>query len=158
MNKKIIYKFKGLLVGVIALLFSFLLIAQETEIPMTATGTFEISLEPQQDKGSPAGRMIINKTYKGDIDGTGLGQMLSKRMENGHAVYFAIEEVNATIAGKKGGFTLLHKGVMTPEGQSLSIEIMADSGTGELASISGYCEIEIQDKTHFYTLHYQLSQ
>ncbi|NMP33311.1 DUF3224 domain-containing protein [Thalassotalea sp. M1531] len=123
---------------------------------MTATGTFDVSLTPQKDDSAPAGRMLINKTYHGDVIGSGVGQMVSKRIENGHAVYFAIEEVTATIDGKSGTFTLLHKGLMNPDGQSLSIEIMPTSGTGQLSSISGNCEIEQKDGVHFYTLHYQL--
>jgi len=145
-----------LLIVIAALFFVCELSANDKGNIMTATGTFDVLLEPQQDGKTPAGRMLINKVYKGDIQGTGIGQMLSKRMENGHAVYFAIEEVNATIDGKTGSFTLLHKGTMNPEGQSLSIEIMPSSGTGQLATISGTCDIEIKDKVHYYTLNYQL--
>ncbi|REL32161.1 DUF3224 domain-containing protein [Thalassotalea euphylliae] len=123
---------------------------------MTATGSFTVKLDPQQDKKTPAGRMLINKVYSGDIQGTGVGQMISKRTENGNAVYYAIEEVHASIAGKKGSFTLLHSGVMSAQGQQLSITVMPGSGEGELAGISGECIIEQKDGEHFYQFNYQL--
>jgi len=50
---------------------------------MSASGTFEVDLAPQEDLGSPAGRMLIKKIYLGDMNGSGIGQMISKRTENG---------------------------------------------------------------------------
>ncbi|WP_448211027.1 DUF3224 domain-containing protein [Colwellia sp. MEBiC06753] len=123
---------------------------------MKATGTFEVNVTPQHDTNCPAGRMLLNKVYSGDITGTGSGQMISKRMENGHAVYFAIEEVTATIAGHSGSFTLLHSGKMTPQGQTLSIEIMPNSGTKALSTISGSCDIQQENGVHHYHFDYQL--
>ena len=52
---------------------------------MSAKGQFEVSLTPQNDEFS-AGRMLIDKTYTGDLTGTGIGQMISKRTEAGSAV------------------------------------------------------------------------
>jgi len=48
---------------------------------MSANGTFEVELTPQDDPGFPAGRMQIKKTYLGDMSGSGIGQMISKRTE-----------------------------------------------------------------------------
>ncbi len=41
---------------------------------MSVNGTFEIKLTPQDDAGYPAGRMLIKKTYLGDMSGSGIGQ------------------------------------------------------------------------------------
>ena len=79
---------------------------------MSANGTFEVQLTPQEDAEAPVGRMLIKKSYVGDMSGSGVGQMISKRIEDGAAVYFAIEEFSGTVMGKSGGFTLLHKGYM----------------------------------------------
>ena len=54
---------------------------------MVARGTFEVELTPQEDLASPAGRMLIAKTYLGDMTGSGIGQMISKRTEDGAAIY-----------------------------------------------------------------------
>jgi len=123
---------------------------------MIATGTFEVDLTPQADTGFPAGRMVIDKTYSGDVTGTGVGQMISKRAEGGTAVYFAVEEFSGSVNGKKGGFTLLHEGRMTEDTQTLHIEILESSGSGELSSISGSMKIIQDSNGHTYELVYAL--
>ncbi len=128
--------------------------AQAKEKIMQATGTFEVQLSPQQDDQAPAGRMIINKVFSGDLKGTGTGQMISKRIEGGNAVYYAVEEVVATLNGKSGAFTLLHHGEMSASEQSLSISVMSGSGSGELKGISGNMEINIENGAHSYQFTY----
>lgn len=54
---------------------------------MTAKGKFEIDLEPQADPVAATGRMLISKTYEGDIEARGTGQMLSKRTDK-YSGYF----------------------------------------------------------------------
>lgn len=123
---------------------------------MTANGTFEVDLTPKEDVESPAGRMLIKKTYLGDMKGSGIGQMISRRTENGTAVYYAIEEFSGSVRGKNGGFTLVHKGYMSKESQSLDVAILEGSGSGELRDISGSMLI-IQDANgHGYELTYAL--
>lgn len=123
---------------------------------MIAAGTFVVDLSPQEDTKAPAGRMLIEKTYAGDLVGTGVGQMISKRTENGVAIYFAIEEVTASLDGKAGQFTLLHRGKMSAQEQSLDISILDGSGSDELSSISGTMRIIQQDGKHSYELDYEL--
>lgn len=123
---------------------------------MSANGTFEVELEPQADAGSPAGRMHITKTYQGDLQGSGIGQMISKRTENGTAVYYAIEEVSGSIDGMTGGFTLAHQGHMDKESQSLNVIIIEGSGRGDLQNISGQMRIVQDENGHAYELDFQL--
>ena len=45
-----------------------------------ASGTFDVKITPQKDEGigdATVGRMSIDKQYHGDLEGTGLGQMLA---------------------------------------------------------------------------------
>ncbi|MAD17205.1 MAG: hypothetical protein CL579_14195 [Alteromonadaceae bacterium] len=123
---------------------------------MTATGTFEVDLSPQEDEAAPAGRMLIDKTYQGDLVGKGIGQMISKRTDNGVAVYFAIEEFEGTLQGKSGTFTLLHNGKMSAEVQSLDIAILEGSASGELTGLTGAMRITQQDGKHSYELDFEL--
>lgn len=122
---------------------------------MIAKGTFEVNMAPQQDD-VPVGRFTLDKTFSGDVIGKGAGQMISKRLENGTAVYFAIEEFEGSINGKEGSFTFLHKGRMTSASQSLGISILEGSGSGELASISGSLSIHQEGGNHSYELKYKL--
>ena len=123
---------------------------------MSTSGTFEVNLEPQQDENAPAGRMIINKKYSGGIEGTGIGQMISRRTDGGVAVYYAIEEFEGSVDGKTGSFTLIHNGYMSSETQSLEIRILQGSGGGELAGISGSMDIIQNDGEHTFVLRFEL--
>ena len=123
---------------------------------MTAKGTFEVDLQPQADAESPAGRMVIDKTYSGDMSGSGKGQMISKRTEGGTAVYYAVEEFSGSVNGKNGAFTLVHKGHMTKDSQALDVEILDGSGSGELEGISGSMVITQDSSGHAYELTYKL--
>jgi len=100
--------------------------------------------------------MIIAKTYLGEMAGTGTGQMISKRIENGVAVYYAIEEFADSLNGKSGGFTLIHRGFMSSESQSLDITILEGSGTDELESVSGRMLITQDADGHRYELSFEL--
>jgi hypothetical protein len=123
---------------------------------MIAKGTFEVDLQAQADRDFPAGRMLIDKTYPGDMSGSGKGQMISKRTESGTAVYYAIEEFSGSVQGKSGAFTLIHKGHMSAESQSLDINILEGSGSGELENISGRMAITQDSDGHSYELVYEL--
>ena len=123
---------------------------------MTANGSFEIDLTPQEDIENPAGRLLIRKTYQGDMNGSGTGQMISKRTENGVAIYYAIEEYSGSVRGKNGGFTLVHNGWMSKDSRLLEVTILEGSGSGELQNISGSMAI-IQDASgHRYELTFEL--
>jgi len=123
---------------------------------MSAKGDFEVDLAPQPDSPAPAGRMILNKTYRGDMSGSGVGQMISKRTDNGTAIYFAIEEFSGSVDGRSGAFTLVHRGLMNAEAQSLEITILQGSGSGELATITGSMLITQSAGEHSYDLRYEL--
>lgn len=125
---------------------------------MKASGTFDITLEPQNDEVAPVGRMLIDKTYHGDIKGSGIGQMISKRTADGHAAYAAIEEFDGELNGKSGGFTLLHQGLMSADSQQLHVQIIEGSGHGELAGITGTLDIIVSEQGHSYELQFELSE
>jgi hypothetical protein len=123
---------------------------------MTTNGAFEVEMAPQADSLAPAGRMVLNKTYHGGMSGSGSGQMISKRTENGAAVYYAIEEFSGSVDGRSGAFTLLHQGRMTKDAQSLDVRILEGSGSGELVTITGSMLITQEEDGHGYELSYEL--
>lgn len=121
-----------------------------------AEGTFEVNLTPAQDE-TDVGRMSLDKTYAGPLSGVAKGQMLSLRTETaGSAAYVALEHFEGELEGKKGGFSLVHKGLMDKGATSLEVNIVPDSGAGELVGISGTLDIVIEDGKHFYVLEYQI--
>ncbi len=126
---------------------------------MTAKGTFEVKLKPQTDEvGDPTvGRMSIEKEFHGDLEATSKGQMLAVQGDvKGSAGYVAMERVVGTLAGRQGTFALQHTGTMDRGVPKLSVTVVPDSGTADLARISGRMAINIVEKKHFYEFEYEL--
>ena len=126
-----------------------------------ASGEFDVKIVPQKDEGigdPTIGRMSVDKTYRGDLEGVGLAQMLTGMSEavKDSGTYVAIERVRGTLQGRKGSFAVWHSGTMTRGAQNLIITVIPDSGTEELKGITGTMTIDIRDGKHFYGLDYTL--
>ena len=126
-----------------------------------ATGPFDVKLNPQPtyntDQAALLGRMSIDKQFRGDLEGTSKGEMLTAGSAiKGSAGYVAIERVNGTLDGRAGGFALQHTGTMDRGLPSLVITVVPDSGVGDLEGLSGTMSITIVDGRHFYVLDYSL--
>src|SRR5207302_1553049 len=70
------------------------------------------------------------------------------------AGYVAIERVTGTLHGRGGSFVLLHRGTMNRGAAELVVEVVPDSGTGELAGLAGRMTITIIDGAHSYVFEY----
>jgi hypothetical protein len=126
-----------------------------------ATGTFEVTLVPQPPSDDPAeamlARLLIAKQFRGDLEATSKGQMLSAGTETqGSAGYVAIERVTGTLAQRSGSFVLQHTGTMNRGVPQLHISVVPDSGSGELAGLNGTMTIDRSDGKHAYTFEYSL--
>ena len=127
-----------------------------------ATGTFEVKITPlaaEENIGDPMiGRLSLEKQYSGGMVGGSKGQMLgigTATKESGG--YVAAERFVGTVDGKKGSFSLQHSGTMQNGKFDLNVMIVPDSGTDELAGISGKMIIKIERSKHFYELEYSLT-
>ena len=127
-----------------------------------ATGTFDVKLTPQTDDkgGDPAlSRMTFDKQFHGDLEGTSKGQMLAAGDPKTSGVYVAIEKFSGTLKGRSGAFILHHTGLMTRGAPQLSIEVVPDSGAGQLAGLTGKLTINIAaDGKHSYDFEYTLPE
>jgi hypothetical protein len=126
-----------------------------------AIGTFEVKLTPQatDEKDSTLGRMSMDKQFHGDLEGTSRGEMLTGMTSvKGSAAYVAIEKLSGTLHGKRGTFILQHTGTMTRGASQLSVTVVPDSGTGELAGLAGKMTIKIADGKHSYEFEYTLNE
>lgn len=122
-----------------------------------AHGTFEVTLTPDEpDCG--IGRFHIEKTWSGDLAGTGRGVMLSAGdPERQRAGYVALETVEGTLDGRAGSFAFQQLGLMRPDAQELTYLVVPGSGTGDLTGIEGTLALDISaDGTHTYDLTYTL--
>ncbi|HEX5963764.1 MAG TPA: DUF3224 domain-containing protein [Gemmatimonadales bacterium] len=130
-------------------------------LTMHARGAFDVKLTPQAPDGgaqdSALGRMTIHKQFRGDLEGTSRGQMLTAMTQvQGSAGYVAIEQVTGKLQGRNGTFALQHTGRMHRGAPQLMITVVPDSGTGELAGLAGQMTITIADGKHSYDLEYTL--
>jgi hypothetical protein len=124
-----------------------------------ASGSFEVKLTPQAPEegvGDPTvGRMAIAKQFRGGLEAVSLGQMLTAMTDvEGSAGYVAIERVSGTLAGRRGTFVLQHSGTMTRGAGQLVINVLPDSGTGDLAGLTGTMNIIIDNGEHSYEFDY----
>ncbi len=126
-----------------------------------ATGTFDIKVTPlpASESGGGLGRLAIEKQYHGDLEGRGAGEMLTSGPPpgpNGSGGYVAIERVTGTLNGRSGSFVLQHSGTATRGKTTLSVTVVPDSGTGELAGLAGSMTIKMEAGKHSYDLAYSL--
>lgn len=127
----------------------------------TASGSFTVTLSPQAAESgvgdAAIARMGLHKQFEGGLRGQARGQMLAVRSAvEGSAAYVAIDVVEGELEGRHGGFCLHHRGVMTRGTPALEVFVVPDSGTGELAGLSGRLGIRIEGKAHFYDFDYEL--
>jgi uncharacterized protein DUF3224 len=129
---------------------------------MRATGPFEVKITPQASNeagdGMSMGRNSVEKQFHGDLEATSKAEMLTGMTAvKGSAAYVAIERITGTLKGKSGSFMMQHSGTMTRGAPSLSVTVIPDSGTGELAGIAGKMGVVIApDGKHSYEFEYTL--
>lgn len=127
----------------------------------TIEGEFDVKIIPQPAETSAAGdvigRMLLDKRFHGALDATSAGQMLAMRSKvAGSAGYVAMELVQGTLAGRAGSFVLQHSGAMNRGVASLSLNVVADSGSDALEGLVGNMEIIIAEGKHSYKFAYSL--
>ena len=72
------------------------------------------------------------------------------------AAYVAIEQGRGELDGLQGGFVLQHFGTMDKGQDSLILKVVPDSGTDELAGLTGSMKIRIEQGIHHYDFEYML--
>lgn len=133
-------------------------------MPSHATGSFEVKSTPQpsgfKTEDPKLGRTTGEKQFHGDLEATSEVQMLTAGTSvKGSAAYVAIEKVTGTLKGRSGTFILQHTGTMNRGAAQLTVTVVPDSGTEQLAGLSGKMNIIISaDGKHSYDFEYALPQ
>jgi hypothetical protein len=104
--------------------------------------------------------MSGDKQWHGDLTGVSKVEMLSfgTGAKGSSGGYVALEQFTGTLAGRTGTFVLQHSGTMTQGVPNLTITVVPDSGTGQLAGIAGTLNIVIADGKHSYDFEYTLPE
>jgi hypothetical protein len=126
-----------------------------------ASGTFGVKATPQSSddkgEGAPVGRFALDKQYHGELEAVGKGEMLTAGSPaKGSAGYVAIEKVRGTLGGRKGTFVLQHSGTMKRGALELTVRVVPDSGSGQLAGLEGKMTIKVAEGKHSYEMEYTL--
>jgi hypothetical protein len=124
----------------------------------TTTGRFDLASWDEETYDDAEGAMLKRvrntKRFEGGIDGTSEANLLMALALEDAAAYVGIERVAATVDGRKGTFVLRHSAVTTG---GLDIDVVPNSGTGDLAGLRGVLAIEKSPEgEHTYTFTYEL--
>ena len=126
----------------------------------TATGDFAVTgmteetyLERENGKLTRAGG---TQQFTGEFEGTGSVDWLMCYRDGG-ADFVGMQLVEGTLAGRRGSFVLSATGAYEGTTSTMRLEIVAGSGTGQLAGISGSAEfVAGPGPQGHYTLDYRL--
>jgi hypothetical protein len=134
-------------------------IQKDAVVMMRARGAFDVKITPVTTDPI-LGRMSLAKVLRGDLEGTSAGEMLTAGTSvKDSGAYVAVERVTGALHGRRGTFILQHSGTMTRGAQQLTITVVPDSGTEQLAGIAGTMKIIIdEDGKHFYDFEYTLDR
>ncbi len=132
-------------------------------MPRQIKGEFDVKRSPEPPcdlgDGAQAGHMRFDKRFHGDLNATSVVHMLAAMTSTeGSGAYVAIERIAGTLDGRSGAFLTQHSGVMDRGAPSLSLTVVPDSGSGELAGLRGSMKIDIVDGKHYYTFDYTLAE
>ncbi len=123
---------------------------------MEARGGFDVDIKAEASFADGIGRFAVTKVFQGDLTGSSAGEMLAIRTGTaGSAGYVLLERFTGTLAGKTGGFVLQHYGILQRGAPEQKIAVVPDSGTSELAGITGEMTIDAA-AGHSYVFSYTL--
>lgn len=125
------------------------------------TSPFEVTTWDQTSYDEPAegpvlARVVVHKTFSGDLAGTSVGEGLLSGSEGAQS-YMVLERVTGTLGGRVGTFVMQHGG--TVAGGEVVHQwglVIPDSGTGEMAGLTGTAAFEHDDAGARLSLDYTL--
>ena len=130
---------------------------------MRAQAEFTITtweeLASDERDGVTIARNHVAKTFTGDIEGESTAELLmATTSQDGSAAYVGFERMTVRMHGRTGTFLLRHAATMARGAPTAEWAIVPDSGTGDLAGISGSGTIA-QDAAggHTFTLEYEVA-
>ena len=124
---------------------------------MQAKSAFVIDkkdVQPVEWQGGQMSHTRFYKTFTGAVEGTSIVEAVMMAGDNdGASVYVGIERFECAVDGKSGTFLLTHAATHHASGGEAEWKIVAGSGTGQLAGITGHAQIL---PSHEFALTYEL--
>ena len=109
---------------------------------MLTNATFKVvgwDEEPydEPEDGPKLTRVQVKRSFTGDLSGTGNLMLVMTYLDSGIVSFMGFEKVVGSLGGRTGSFVLRHTGVHDGQGATAEHDIVAGSGTGELAGLEG---------------------
>jgi hypothetical protein len=129
-----------------------------------AKGTFTLNWDekpPYDDEpGASIARVTVTKRFSGGIEGTGVAELIKAMTDvENSAGYVGIERIKCRLDGREGTFVLQHAALSSAKnGQSISLDVIPDSGTGELKGLAGSMDVHPAPGEHEYVLTYHFEK
>lgn len=132
----------------------------ESALSHQANGSFQPTVaplpSPEGEAARSHGRYSLTKSWTGGMTGASAGELLGT-LQEGSGAYVAIERFTGVLDGRRGGFSLVHRGQMIAGGApDISVTIAPGTGEGELSGITGNMTLVLEGGRHDYVLNYRL--
>ena len=88
-------------------------------------------------------RASVSKSYQGDIQGEGKLEYLMMYRDDGSANFVGLERVVGSVGGRSGSFVLQHSGAFKSGIATVTLLVVAGSGTGDLRGLGGDGEFAV---------------
>lgn len=127
----------------------------------TAAGSFQVASWKEDAYDEPEGpgkltRATVELTFSGAVDGSAAVEWLMAYRADGTAHFVGLARIRGTVNGRPGSFVLENTGEFDGTVARGSWSVVRDSGTGDLAGLTGTGGFEAgQEAT--YTLDYDLA-
>ena len=109
---------------------------------MQANVTFRIVSWDENPFDEPEGgprltQAHVKRSFDGDLTGTGNLMYVMTHLDSGNASFLGYEKVVGSLSGRAGSFVLQHTGSYDGGKATSELQVVAGSGTDELAGLSG---------------------
>ena len=99
-------------------------------------GWDEVPYDEPED-GPKLTRVHVRRSFNGDLSGTGNLMLVMTYLDSDIVSFVGYEKIVGSLGGRTGSFVLLHAGVHDGQGATADTDVVAGSGTGELAGLAG---------------------
>jgi len=106
--------------------------------------------------GPALGRATVKKDYSGDLDGSGVAELLSCRSSDSEAGYVASERITGTLGNRTGTFVVQHGATQNGDHFHLFGYVVSGSGTGDFVGITGLATFRHDENGAIFSLDYEV--
>jgi hypothetical protein len=127
----------------------------------SATGTFDVlggGDDPlaELEGGSKLTHASGTQRFSGDIEGDGAVDWLMLYRSDKTAHFVGLQRITGSVGGRRGSFVLAAEGDHDGSASTITLNVVAEAGTGDLAGIRGSGRMVAPGKTGTYELQYEL--